>query len=82
MLGLNPGLKEITHSITGGSIAAQGMFHPSAPSGRLLISLRRLLDAIHMCQSCLRNLLLLYRRGLDSNLWPRLSVSLHSSQRA
>ncbi|KAM0416072.1 hypothetical protein ACHAPD_004987 [Fusarium lateritium] len=25
MLGLNPGLKEITHSITGGSIAAQGM---------------------------------------------------------
>lgn len=24
MLGLNPGLKEITHSITGGSIAAQG----------------------------------------------------------
>ena len=26
MLGLNPGLKDITHSITGGSIAAQGMF--------------------------------------------------------
>lgn len=25
MLGLNPGLKEITHSITGGSIVAQGM---------------------------------------------------------
>ena len=25
MLGLNPGLREITHSITGGSIMAQGM---------------------------------------------------------
>ncbi|KAK7403126.1 hypothetical protein QQX98_011116 [Neonectria punicea] len=28
MLGLNPGLKEITHSITGGSIAAQGYWMP------------------------------------------------------
>lgn len=82
MLGLNPGLKEITHSITGGSIAAQGMIHLSASSGRLLISLRRLLDAVHMCQSCLRNLLLLYRGCLDSNLWPRFSISLHPSQRA
>jgi hypothetical protein len=82
MLGLNPGLKEITHSITGGSIAAQGMFQPSASSSRSLIGLCRLLDAIHMCQSYLRNLLLLHRGGLDSNLWPGLSVYLHSSQRA
>lgn len=28
MLGLNPGLKEISHSITGGSIAAQGYWMP------------------------------------------------------
>ncbi|KAM0344276.1 hypothetical protein ACHAPU_007633 [Fusarium lateritium] len=28
MLGLNPGLKEITHSITGGSIVAQGYWMP------------------------------------------------------
>ncbi|KAH7197798.1 uncharacterized protein B0J16DRAFT_352575 [Fusarium flagelliforme] len=28
MLGLNPGLKEITHSITGGAIAAQGYWMP------------------------------------------------------
>ncbi|KAK0645656.1 hypothetical protein B0T16DRAFT_457665 [Cercophora newfieldiana] len=28
MLGLNPGLKEITHSITGGSIKAQGYWMP------------------------------------------------------
>lgn len=26
MLGLNPGLKEITHSITGGALAAQGTY--------------------------------------------------------
>ncbi|RAL60330.1 hypothetical protein DID88_000106 [Monilinia fructigena] len=28
MLGLNPGLKEITHSITGGALAAQGYWMP------------------------------------------------------
>ena len=27
MLAANPGLKDITHSITGGSIVAQGMPH-------------------------------------------------------
>jgi hypothetical protein len=29
MLNMNPGLKEITHSITGGALAAQGKFLPS-----------------------------------------------------
>jgi hypothetical protein len=30
MLGLNPGLKELSHSITGGSIDAQGISYPVA----------------------------------------------------
>lgn len=36
MLNLNPGLRDITHSITGGSIAAQGEFHPALPASYVL----------------------------------------------
>lgn len=40
MLNLNPGLRDITHSITGGSIMAQGMFQrPQKPPFLLLCEL-------------------------------------------
>lgn len=80
MLGLNPGLKEITHSITGGSIVAQGKLKFPGPSTALLTILRRLLDAIPMCQSYLRNLLLSHRRGFDTHIWSDVSKHLHPSQ--
>lgn len=37
MLHMNPGLKEITHSITGGALAAQGKPTPKYIPGELLI---------------------------------------------
>lgn len=35
MLNMNPGLKEITHSITGGALAAQGMPYSLPTPGQI-----------------------------------------------
>jgi hypothetical protein len=80
MLNMNPGLKDITYSITGGSIKAQGGF--------LLLSLPsllhadfsfrcRLLDALLLCQSHLRDLLPQDCRRLDPALRSKLSLRVH-----
>lgn len=50
MLNLNPGLRDITHSITGGSIAAQGKITPiilvTTPPTKVYFSLKSIQQAI------------------------------------
>jgi hypothetical protein len=64
MLNMNPGLKEITHSITGGALAAQGRLPIfNLPHVYSANHNTRILDALHLRSSRLHDILCPYCRG-------------------
>ena len=79
MLNQNPGLKDITYSITGGSIKAQGALFPNRPLflGSVLMSDCRLLDAFLLRPSHLRDLLPQHRRRSHPDFWPSVPARVH-----
>jgi len=91
MLNLNPGLKEITHSITGGALAAQGKLQNSTlfmemsvrrdeeiPNPSRSLTANRLLDAVLLRSCSLRNILFPNRTRLNSNIRTLLPIPLRS----
>lgn len=77
MLNMNPGLKEITHSITGGALAAQGP-HPSNTPTKLSNRRNRILDALLLRPRSLHHLLLPHSRRLNPHLRAHLPLSMRS----
>lgn len=77
MLVKNPGLKEICHSITGGSLAAQGRFVVSK-LGCQTVNQDRVLDAFPSSKSGSSYLLLPDSICVDTYLWPGFPSSMRS----
>lgn len=78
MLSHNPGLREISPSITGGAVLAQGKSRKSFSSRdwsltKALSSHYRILDALPLCQSGMCDFLSTDCRRTDSPLWPFVS---------
>ena len=78
MLNLNPGLKEITHSITGGALAAQGKNPPIKCFNEKADFERRLLDALLLRTRSLHNILRPHRTSPDPHLWSNLPISMRA----
>jgi hypothetical protein len=78
MLNLNPGLKEITHSITGGALAAQGKNPPIKCFNEKADFERRLLDALLLRARSLHNILRPHRTSPDPHLWSNLPISMRA----
>lgn len=88
MLGMNSGLKEITHSITGGALAAQGNSpsltalcnHLFLPTVLTYCTYFRILDAILLCPCSLHNILLAHLTSTHPNIRSFIPLPLRSSR--
>lgn len=80
MLNMNPGLKEITHSITGGALAAQGMKFNLQQALLFLTQHCRILDAILLRPRSLYDLLRTHSRCADPNFRSNISLPLRSTR--
>jgi hypothetical protein len=77
MLNMNPGLKEITHSITGGALAAQGTKHECLQTPHFLTKIFRILDALFLRTRCLYDLLRTHSRRADPHFRPNVPLIVH-----
>src|SRR5271154_1450016 len=80
MLNLNPGLKEITHSITGGALVAQGQLTRASSLFAWFADRcrqNRLLDAVLLCSCYLCYLLCTHIRCSHTHLRPHISLPMH-----
>jgi hypothetical protein len=71
----NPGLKDISYSITGGALVCQGQ-SKSLKMYEHQLTVRRLLDALPSCQRNRGYVLLRHTLGTHTGLWERLSSDL------